>query len=321
MKVVETDAAIERPIHVGSPHRSWDVAIGELARPQHGVVARRQLLAMGMGREAITGRLRRGYLHELHLGVYVVGVRRISRKGRWMAAVLACGPDAVLSHRAAACLWGLMPPRDVYPEVTVSRGRRARRSGIICREANLAVDEVDEIDGIPVTSVFRTVLDLAGVLRARELERVWNEVKVKGLTDRLPMGELLARNRGKRGTAALRALLGSAKPEGITRNDFEEAFLALLDEHGLPRPRLSAAVFLRGRFYEIDCLWGSRRLALELDGREVHGTPRAFESDRQRDRVLLAEGYRTTRVTWRQLRDEREEVIADLRSALSLPVP
>ena len=238
-----------------------------------------------------------------------------------MAAVLACGPGAVLSHRAAACLRGLMPPRDAHPEVTVPRGRRARRPGIACREADLRADEVDEIDGIPVTSVFRTVLDLAGVLRARELERVWNEVKVKRLTDSVPMDQLLARHRGKRGTATLQALLGSTKPEGITRNEFEEAFVALLDANGLPRPRLNATVFLRNRFYEIDCLWQSERLALELDGREVHGTDCAFESDRQRDRVLLAEGYRTSHVTWRQLRDEPAEVIADLRGALSLPVP
>lgn len=272
---------------------------------------------MGMGREAVTGRIERGYLHEFHRGVYVVGVRRISRKGRWMAAVLACGDGAVLSHRAAACLWGLMSPRGVHPEVTVPRGRRARRPGVVCREADLAADEADEVDGIPVTPVFRTVLDLAGVLRDRELERVWSEVKVKRLTDHMPMDELLRRHRGKRGTAALRALLGSTKPEGITRNDFEEAFVALLDTHRLPRPRLNATLFLRGRFYEIDFLWEDRRLAFELDGREVHGTPKAFESDRQRDRVLLAEGYRTGHVTWLQLRDEPEEVAADLRRALS----
>ena len=234
-----------------------------------------------------------------------------------MAAVLACGPEAVLSHRAAACLWGLMSPRDAHPEVVVPRGGRARRPRIVCREAGLAADEVGEIDGIPVTSVFRTVLDLAGVLRPRELEQVWNEVKVRGLTDRVSMHELLARHPGKRGTVALRALLGSIRPEGITRNEFEEAFVSLLDAHRLPRPRLNATVFLRNRFYEIDCLWEDRRLAFELDSRGVHGTPKAFETDRQRDRVLLAEGYRTGRVTWRQLRDEPEEVVADLRAALS----
>jgi very-short-patch-repair endonuclease len=202
--------------------------------------------------------------------------------------------------------------------VTVPRGRRARRPRIVCREADLGPDEVDEVDGISLTSAFRTVLDLAGVLRPRELEQVWNELKVRGLTDRVPIDELLRRHRGKRGTTALRALLGATKPEGITRNEFEGAFVTLLDAHWLPRPRLNATVFLRGRFYEIDCLWEDRRLAFELDGREVHGTPKAFETDRQRDRVLLAHGYRTGRVTWRQLHDEPDEVAADLRRALSV---
>jgi hypothetical protein len=162
------------------------------------------------------------------------------------------------------------------------------------------------------------MLDLAGVLDQRQLERAWNELKIRGHTDRVPMAELLARHRGKRGTVALRALLGSAKPEGITRNDFEEAFVALLDAHCIPRPRLNAPLFLRGRFYEIDCLWEAQRFAIELDSREVHATPRAFEADRQRDRVLLAEGYRTGRVTWRQLRDEPNEIVADLRRSLSV---
>ena len=271
---------------------------------------------MGMTKHEIDGRLVRGSLHELHRGVYVVGVRRLSRKGRWMAAVLASGPRAVLSHRAAGVIWGLLPPSLNRIEVSCPRGARTRRPGIVCRESDLATDEVDEIDGIPVTSPFRTMLDLAGVLDQRQLERAWNELKVRGHTDRVPMAELLERHRGKRGTVALRALLGSTEPEGITRNDFEESFVALLDAHGLPRPRFNASLFLRGRFYEIDCLWEDQRFAIELDGREVHATPRAFEADRHRDRVLLAEGYRTGRVTWRQLRDEPTEVAADLRRAL-----
>lgn len=269
-----------------------------------------------MTRHDVRGRVLRGSLHEIHQGVYVFGARRISRKGRWMAAVLACGPDAVLSHRAAACLWGLLNPRDVYPEAIAPRGRRARRPRIVCREADLAADEVGGIDGIPVTSPFRTMLDLAGVLDQRQLERAWNELKVRGHTDRVPMAELLARHRGKRGTATLRAVLGSTKPEGITRSELEEAFVALLDAHRLPRPRFNASLSLRGRFYEIDCLWEAQRFAVELDSREVHATPRAFEADRRRDRVLLAEGYRTGRATWRQLHDEPDEVIADLRRAL-----
>lgn len=315
---MRTDAALSPPIAGKVPARLRDGVIAGLARHQHGVVTRRQLCGTGMTEHQIDGRLAGGSLHQVHQGVYVFGARRISRKGRWLASVLACGPDAVLSHRAAACLWSLMSPRNLYPEVTVPRGRRVRRPRIHCREGDLTADEVGEVDGIPVTSPFRTMVDLAAVLDPRQLERAWNELKIRGHTDRVPMAELLARHRGKRGTVALRALLGSTKPEGITRNEFEESFVALLDAHRIPRPRLNVPLFLRGRFYEIDCLWEAQRFAIELDSREVHATPRAFEADRQRDRVLLAEGYRTGRVTWRQLRDEPDEIVADLRRSLSV---
>lgn len=270
---------------------------------------------MGIGRGSVDARIERGLLHVVHRGTYSVGHRLLDRNGRWMAAVLACGPGAVLARRSAGQLWHLVPAYSGFPEVirrTSSHHPRVRVFRVSLRE-----DEVAVIEGIPVTSVFRTMLDLAAVLKPRELERAWNEMKVRDLTDRLSMAELLARHRGRRGTVALRALVGSTAPEGITRNKFEERFVALLDVHGLPRPRLNATLSLRGRFYEIDCLWPSQRLAFELDSREVHATDRAFESDRQRDRVLLAEGYRTGRVTWRQLRDEPAAVAADLRRALS----
>jgi very-short-patch-repair endonuclease len=114
-------------------------------------------------------------------------------------------------------------------------------------------------------------------------------------------------------------LLADKEPGGITRNDFEESFVAFLDVHELPRPRFNATISLRGRFFEADCLWEAQRLMVELNGRTVHGTARAFESDRQRDRILLAEGWRLARITWRQLRDESEEIAADLQRTLEPP--
>jgi len=235
-----------------------------------------------------------------------------------MAAVLACGPGAVLSHRAAGCLWGVLPPSFNRPEVTVPPGRRSRRSGITCHEAELATDEVTEIDGIPVTSIFRTLFDLAGDLRARDLERAWKETSIKRLTDRVPVAVLLDRHPGKRGSTALRKLSTSTKPIPVTRNKFEERFLTVLDANDLLRPRFNADLYVRGQFFKPDCLWERERLIAELDGGEVHNTDHAFQSDRKRDRILLAEGYRTTRVTWDQLRDEPAEVVSDLRSALAL---
>lgn len=239
-----------------------------------------------------------------------------------MAAVLASGSGACLSHRSAARLWRLMPPGDEWPEVTAPPDHRARRGGIVCREAAIAADEWEVVDGIRVTAPFRTIFDLAAVVVGeRELERAWHEASVRGLRAKVSLPVLLERYPGRRGVRRLRVLLESREPETVTRNDFEEAFLALVDARGLRRPRMNADLSLRGRFFEIDCLWERERVALELDSRGIHGTPKKFESDRQRDRILVAEGWRTMRVTWRQLRDEPEAIVADLRLALEGPVP
>lgn len=175
-------------------------------------------------------------------------------------------------------------------------------------------------DWIPVTDVFRTIFDLAALGDPREVERAWHEALVRELTAKLSLPALLERYPRHRGSRILRELLASDTPVGFTRNDFEEAFLALVDAHGVRRPRMNAALALRGRFYEIDALWEAERVAVELDSRSVHSTPRNFESDRFRDRILIAEGYRTMRITWRQLQHEPIAIVADLRLALgSLP--
>jgi very-short-patch-repair endonuclease len=184
----------------------------------------------------------------------------------------------------------------------------------------LKADEVEVENGIPVASASRTQFDLAAVLSRREMERVMNEAEVRGLTSRLSLPHLLERYPGRRGNATLRELLADEEPGGITRNDFEERFVAFLDAYELPRPRFNAAIALRGRFFEADCLWQDQRLMVELDSRTVHGTRRAFENDRQRDRILLAEGWRLARVTWRRLRDEPTAIAADLRRTLGAPV-
>lgn len=300
--------------------RSLDQEVARLAQRQHGVVGRKQLLGLGMGRGAIVGRLQRGQLHELHRGVYVVGVRRISRKGRWMAATLACGEGAILSHRSAARLWRLLPPAAEVIDV-ICPSSQVVRKGILGHRSVLQDDEWLVEDGIPVTSPFRTILDLAAVAPMREAERAFHEAEVREVRDRVSLPMLLERYPGRRGARKVRALLGSAAPVALTRNDFEEAFLALVDAHGLLRPRMNADIAMRGRFFEIDALWEEQRLAVELDSRSIHGTHKRFESDRLRDRTLIVEGWRTMRITWWQLRDEPEEIAADLRLALEGPVP
>ncbi len=232
-----------------------------------------------------------------------------------MAAVLAAGDGAVLSHRSAARFWQLLSPAAEWIEVTRPEGR-VRRDGIFCHRSDLSEDEWLVRDGIPTTSPFRTIFDLAAVVTMRELERAWHEAEVQGLRGRVSLPMLLERYPGRRGARNLRALLEPSEPVGWTRNDFEEAFLALVVACGLPRPRMNADLALRGRFYEIDALWERERLAVELDSRGVHETKKRFESDRQRDRILVAEGWKTMRVTWRQLQEEPEEIAADLRLAL-----
>jgi very-short-patch-repair endonuclease len=182
---------------------------------------------------------------------------------------------------------------------------------------SLPDDEVCEIDGIPVTSVPRTLLDLAPVLSRHRLETVLNEVEVRGLTDGLSIPDLLARYPRRPGTAALRALLRDrATVRGVTRSELEGQFAEILRRSGLRRPRFNADVAVSARFFRADCLWDEQRVIVELDGRRAHGTERAFENDRERDRLLLVEGWKVVRITWRQLRDEAPAVVADLRRLL-----
>jgi len=232
-----------------------------------------------------------------------------------MAAVLASGDGAVLSHRAAGQLWGMVPRSTSLPEVTRPRAFRSPAT-IVGHRALLAVDEIEAVEGIPVTSVSRTLFDLAGIQSRRQLERAFHEAEVRHRTSRVSVPDLMARHPGRRGAAKLRALLESKEPVGITRNELEELFVALLDEHRLPRPRLNGTLAIRGRLLEPDCMWTEQRLLVELDGGGVHRTDQAFESDRQRDRILLSEGWRSTRVTWRQLHGEPAEIAADLRELL-----
>ncbi|MBS1679246.1 MAG: DUF559 domain-containing protein [Actinobacteria bacterium] len=236
-----------------------------------------------------------------------------------MAAALACGPDAVLSHRSAGQLWGLYPRSEIAPEVTVP-GARKRRPGIVAHRGSLPLDEVGRMWGMPVTSVTRTMLDLAGMLKEREVERAWNEMEVREYRMRLSVPDLIERYPGRRGTVTLARVAERKTLVGITRNELEEAFLALIDRFDLPRPRLNVHLAIRGRFYEIDCLWEDREVAIELDGGGAHGTNLAFHKDRERDRILTAEGYTTARLTWRQITETPSEVAADLRLILT-PYP
>jgi len=293
-----------------------DQDIARLAEGQHGVVARRQLIALGMTDAQIKGRTARGRLYVVHRGVYAVGHRLVSTHGRWMAAVLFGGPEAVLSHRSAAELWAIAPRLGRAIDITRKRAWRAS-PGIAVHRSSIPADEIETVAGIPCTCVPRTSLDLAGSTSRDELGRVINQAEVRRLTHSLSMYDMLERYPRRRGAPVLRALLDDREEaRGITRGELEERFAALLARSDLPLPQRNVSLAIRGRFIEADCLWRGQRVIVELDGKQAHGTDLAFEKDRERDRLLMADGWRVARITWRQLRDDAPTVLADLRRVL-----
>jgi very-short-patch-repair endonuclease len=287
-----------------------DRAIGALAERQHGVVSRAQLLELGVGRDAIDRRLKPGRLCPVHRGVYTIGHRLLAQDGRWMAAVLACGPDAVLSHRAAAALWGMRGGTRV--EVTVPSGRCAR-DGIQVHRSVLPADERTTHRGIPTTTVPRTLLDLSAVVTKRHLRGALREAEHLRLSDPLSLRDLIARYPRRPGLKAIKALVAEGSVGArIIRSELEERFQDFLVRAGLPLPQTN--VVIEG--YEVDCVWPEQRLIVELDGHASHSPTHAFELDRARDRRLEAAGWRVIRITWRQLEQEPDLVEADLRRLL-----
>jgi very-short-patch-repair endonuclease len=287
-----------------------DRAIGGLAERQHGVVSRAQLSELGLGDGAIEHRMRLGRLRPVHRGVYTIGHRLLTQDGRWMAAVLTYGPHAVLSHRAAAALWGMRGGARV--EVTLPGGRRGR-DGIQVHRSVLPADERTTHRGIPTTTVPRTLLDLSAVVTKRHLRGALREAEHLRLSDPLSLHDLIARNPHRPGLKAIKALLAEASVGArIIRSELEERFQDFLVRAGLPLPQTN--VVIEG--YEVDCVWREQRLIVELDGHASHSPTHAFELDRARDRRLEAAGWRVIRITWRQLEQEAELVEADLRRLL-----
>jgi len=305
-------------VHVGHEERHADRLIADLASRQHGLVARRQLFSMGLGRGAIDWRIRTGRLHPVHRGVYMVGHRAKTANAWWMAAVLAGGDDAVLSHRSAAALHRIRQWARPSDDVTVPRALH-RRGRIVWHRAALPDDEVTMTDGIPVTTPVRTIFDLAALLDRRQVERAMHEAEVRQLLDALSLRDLLARHPSARGAGTIEAILASKDCAfAYTRNDFEELFHSFLVDRGFPIPRFNVRIWLANRWIEADAVWDEERVIAELDGRAVHNSDRNFDGDRARDRRLQAIGWRVARITWRQLNDEPEEVEADLRDLLGL---
>lgn len=306
----------ESPVLCGSQQTHVDALVAELAGRQYGVVSRGQLEGLGVGRRAVEWRIGAGRLHRLHPGVYAVGHSLIPKEGRWLAAVLASGTDAVLSHQAAAALWGMRPYVAGAIDITTPRKWRSAE-GIRRHCSHLRPDEVMTVGGIRVTGVSRTILDLAGSSSAHTAESALREAEYLRLFDSLSLPVLLDRYPGRRGVRAIRlALARHAESPGRTRSRLEERFLPFLDHHRLPRPRLNVWIEVEGERYQVDCFWREQNVIVELDGWQRHGTSRAFRQDRTRDRRLRVAGYGVTRITWSHLDDEPEAIASDLRRLL-----
>ena len=291
-------------------------ALRDLASRQFGVVARVQMLELGYAAGAIGGRVRSGRLTPVHAGVYLVGHIVRARLATEMAAVLACGGDAAVSHASAAVLWGLVPgtagSRPV--DVTVARDWPPVRPGIRAhRSRMLEPADLGAIGALSITSPARTLLDLGSVLTLGQLEAAAAEGERRHGVSIAALADQVERNRGRAGTAGLRSLIARTTKPALTRSNAERKLLTLLRAQRLPSPDPNQRI----AEFEVDLLWREQRLVVEFDGFAFHGDRSAFERDRQRDAELQARGYRVMRVTWRQLVDHPAAVVSRIRRALA----
>ncbi|HEV2776877.1 MAG TPA: DUF559 domain-containing protein [Solirubrobacteraceae bacterium] len=286
---------------------------------QHGVVAGWQLAELGLGASGVRNRVATGRLHRVHSGVFAVGHPRLTRNGRFMAAVLACGCGAYASHWCAAALLelGLGVRRLIDIAAPQSRGRT--RNGIrVHTGATLLPQDVTLIDDIPCTSLARTLLDIAEAGTGREVERALDRAEQREILDMRAIDDVLDRANGRRGAKLLRAVLDEHRVGStLTRNDLEEAYLAVARAAELPPDGVNIWIpFPDGGGAEADFLYREQGLIVEVDGRDVHATRRAFHADRRRDQRLMLLGWRVVRFTWRQVMFEPAYVAATLRGLL-----
>lgn len=291
--------------------------LADLAHRQHGVVSVGQLHVLGYSKSSLEKAAAGGRLHHIDRSVYAVGHTNLSSYGQCLAAVLACGPGAVLSHYSAAWLWGLArwSPRPFH--VTGPVARRPRLPVHIHRARRLEDADWRLIEEIPVTAVPRLLLDLAACLKPKSLDRLVERTEEKGFFDLRQVEDLLARTVGHHGHGRLRRAIALYKPTSFTRSGLEKRFLELCLEAGLPQPRMNYVE----EGFELDAYWPEFRFAVELDVFETHGTRAAFERDRKRQEDLLLAGIQMTRVTGPRLEREPAEVIDRVARLLSERAP
>ena len=269
-----------------------------LVRRQHGVIARWQLLEHGLRRKAIKHRVARGRLHQVYRGVYAVGRPELTQLGRFMAAVLACGPDAALSHDSAGALWGFRPAKMAFIEVSVPAHVTRRSKGIIVhRRSNLTGGDVSVHRGIPVTTPVCTIIDLAHRLERDLVEQTINEADKRGLTTPEELRRAADAVPHRRGAPALRSII-DRRTFTATDSVLERMFLRIVRDAGLPQPQTQ--VWLKG--FRVDFYWPELKLVVETDGATFHRTPERQEADARRSQALFAAGFTPLRFTHAQVK-------------------
>ena len=291
-----------------------DVRIARRAGEQWGVLSLAELQRCGLTRTAVMVRVRNGRLHPLHAQVYAVGHANLPLEGRFLAAVKACGPHALLSHFAAAAHWGFVAWDDRYPEVTVrGPGTRVHRGLKVHRTATMDPLDIARHEGIPLTSPARTLLDLASQLGHQPLRRAVRQAQSLHRVSTSQLLDVLARLAPRRGTKKLARIVATGPAP--TRSELEDAVLDLLLRGGLAHPAVNQPLVLGGRRVVPDFRWPEQRLVVEADGAAWHDTKLAREDDAQRQALLEAYGERVLRVTWDQAIARPAQTLARMRAA------
>jgi very-short-patch-repair endonuclease len=280
-----------------------DLRLRALVRDQHGVVTRAQLLEFGYTHDAIKHAARSGALHVVARGVYVLGRRSVSRLGGWMAAVLSCGPQAMLSHGSAMELLGVEGYEPSIIEVTVPADQVRRRPGVRVHRCTVARRDVVTMSNIRATGPVRTLLDLANRLSAHQLERAINELDGLDLVDPTELRADLDQRPGQRGVRALRSLL-DRRAFRLTDSELERMFLRLVRTAGLPGPQTQVQV----NGFRVDFFWPEVGLVVETDGLRYHRTPVQQAKDRLRDQVHTQTDVTPLRFTHAQIKYEPARV-------------
>lgn len=284
--------------------RAREGRIVELARNRHRVVTVSELLRIGLSRREIDGRVADSRLVRRYRGVYAVGPGALSAEGELLAAALFAGPDAVVSHDYAACQWRFV--RGVAGLIDVTCPRRvAAPPRIRAHRSALPPDERALRNRVPVTSTGRTILDCAGRMDVRGVERMLNEAYVLGVPMKPPLAVLLDRHPRRAGNATVRAAL--ERFEGgrtLTCSELEERFFDFLERHGLPRPLTNHPIETGIGVLVVDCAWPEARVAIEVDAPSTHGSRPKLLRDRRRDRALTLAGWTPGRIMEEDLEDE-----------------